>query len=107
MIWVTQELPKHWVVMSDPGSGLHKNYPNTGLLHLTHDLGYTRTTQTLGCYVHHRIWVTQNYPNTGLLHLTHDLGYTRKLPKHWVVLSDPGSGLHKNYPKHWVVTSNT
>ncbi len=50
------------------------NNPTAGL-RLTHDLSNTKkTTQTLGCYVWPRGWVTQ------------------KLPKHWVVTSDPGAG---------------
>ncbi len=50
------------------------NNPTAGL-RLTQDLSYTKTTQTLGCYVWPRSWVKlKNYP------------------KHWVVMSDQELG---------------
>ncbi len=39
------------------------NNPTAGL-RLTQDLSNTKTTQTLGCYIWPRGWVTQKLPNT-------------------------------------------
>ncbi len=65
--------------------GKTKNQPKNGLLCLTQELGKTKkTTQTLGCYIWPRGWVTQKLPK-----------YWKNNPKKCPKRLNPAFGLKK------------